>query len=382
MTPLADSKLGYYSVGPARYSSKIEALIAGTRQNLHPTWHFNDAVWGSQNWLVEPETDLSLLYQMRARQIREKYDHVAVFFSGGSDSWNMVQAFFSAGCFIDEIYTVWNRKANNRFVLDATVTDARNIEAEFDLTAKQGLQWIQDHSPRTKITYIDVSDGVIDKLNQFDGEEWLTTSFEHLNPQFVTRWSVTREHAHRNQLDRGLRTALVYGVDKPKVCIKDNKYCVYFLDKIVNCFTGNWNDPEYTNIHTEFFYWTPDLPEIVIKQSHMIRRWFESNPALKPILQWPGASTTLRQAYEVVTRSLIYPGWNINTFQCVKPNLTSHMEWDDWFFKIYKDTPVYHSWYKGLEYVEKNIDQKYLSRDNFNQGISFVTMINGHFALE
>jgi hypothetical protein len=51
-----------------------------------------------------------------------------------------------------------------------------------------------------------------------------------------------------------------------------------FLDKIVNCFTGNWNDPEYTNIHTEFFYWTPDLPEIVIKQSHMIRRWFESKP--------------------------------------------------------------------------------------------------------
>jgi hypothetical protein len=318
---------------------------------------------------------------MRARQIREKYDHVSVFFSGGSDSWNMVQAFFSAGCFIDEILTVWNRKANNKFVLDTSVTDPRNIEAEFDLTAKQGLQWIQDHSPRTKITYIDVSDGVVDKLNRFDGEEWLTTSFEHLNPQFVTRWSVTREHTHRNQLDRGLRTALVYGVDKPKVCIKDNKYHVYFLDKIVNCFTGNWNDPEYTNIHTEFFYWTPDLPEIVVKQSHMIRRWFESNPALKPILQWPGSSSTLRQAYEVVTRSLIYPGWNTNTFQCVKPNLTSHMEWDDWFFRTYKDTRVYDSWYKGIEYVEKNIDRKYLNYD-FNQAVSFVGMINGHFALE
>lgn len=381
MTLKCDPRLGYYSVGSVCYSSKIEALIAGTQQNLFPTWHFNDAVWQSQNWLQEPETDLSTLYQMRARQIRDQYDRVAVFFSGGSDSWNMVQAFFSAGCFIDEIYTVWNRKANNKFVLDRSITDARNIEAEFDLTTRQGLQWIKDQSPRTKITYIDVSDPVIEKYNQLDGEEWLNTTFEHLNPQFVTRWSVTREHADRNQLDRGLRTALVYGVDKPKLCIKDNKYYVYFLDKIVNTFVGNWNAAEYTNIHTEFFYWTADLPEIIIKQSHMIRRWFESNPALKPILQWPGNSTSLRQAYEVVTRSLIYPGWDVNTFQCVKPNLTSHMEWDDWFFRSCKNTHAYHSWHKGIEYVEKNIDRKYLHYD-FDQAVSFVGMINGHFALE
>lgn len=381
MTVITGQRLGYYTVGSTVYHSKIDALIAGTRQNLHPTWHFDDAVWASQNWLIEPETDLSILYQMRARQIRDRYDRVAVFFSGGSDSWNTVQAFFSAGCFIDEIYTVWSRKIDNKFIPDATVTDPRNIEAEFDLTTKQGLQWIQDNSPRTKITYIDVSDSVIEKFNQFDGEEWLTTTFEPLNPQFVTRWSVTRDHAHRNQHDRGLRTALVYGVDKPKVCIKDNKYCVYFLDKIVNCFAGNWNDLEYTNIHTEFFYWTPDLPEIVIKQSHMIRRWFESNPALKSILQWTGGSATLRQAYEVIVRSLIYPGWNINTFQCVKPGLTSQCEWDDWFFKTHKDTYAYHSWHKGIEYVEKNIDRKYLNYD-FNQAVSFVGMINGHFALE
>jgi hypothetical protein len=113
----------------------------------------------------------------------------------------------------------------------------------------------------------------------------------------------------------------------------------------------------------------------------MIRRWFESNPALKPILQWSEGSASLRQAYEVIVRSLIYPGWNINTFQCVKPELTSQCEWDDWFFKTHKDTYAYHSWHKGIEYVGKNIDRKYLNYD-FNQAVSFVGMINGHFALE
>lgn len=380
MTLIADPKLGYYSVGTEKYSSKIQALISATKQNVHPTWHFNDAIWANQNWLREPETDLTKLYQLRAKQLREKYDYLSVFFSGGSDSWNMVKSFLDSGCFIDEIITIWNRKYNRNFIADATIIDPKNIEAEFDLTTRHGLDWIKNQSPKTKITYIDISDGVLDNFKKFDGEEWLTVSFEHLNPQFVRRWSVTQENQTRNQLDRGFRTALVYGVDKPKVCIKDNKFQVYFLDKIVNCFTGNWNDKNYSNIETEFFYWSPDCAEIVIKQSHIIKRWFEQNPLLKPLLYWPGSALS-RQTYEVITRSLIYPGWNINTFQCAKPNLTSHMEWDAWFFEHFKDTKAYACWNKGIEFVEANIDTRWLNYD-INHALSFVGMTNGHFALE
>lgn len=376
-----NQKLAYYTVGSTVFDSKIDACIEGTRRNIHPVWHFGDQVWNSQNWKQEPETDLLELYKMRARQIREQYDYVAIFYSGGSDSHTLVEAFVAAGCFIDEIYTVWSRKANTKFVLDPNVVDARNIEAEFDLTAKDGLNWINSVSPQTKITYIDISDAVVDKFKKFDGEEWLDHTLEHLNPQVATRWCATREHTQLQQLDRGRKTVVVFGVDKPRVCIKNNQYYAYFVDVVVNSFHGRFNDLNYTNLATEFFFWSPALPEIVIKQAHMIRRWFEMNPALKFVLEWPNSSWNRRQLYESITRSIVYPNWNQNKFQCVKTSSSVFMEWDSWFFDTYRGTSVYDSWHKGLTHVEQNVDKKYLTYDLDNRLTGFTGMINGHFAL-
>ena len=150
-------KLGYYSVGDQVYYSKIDACIAGTRQNKFPSWHFNDKIWQSQNWNVEPETSILELYKLRAKQLREQYDYIVVYYSGGSDSQTLVEAFFDTNCFIDEIVTVWNRDHDKNFVASPSITDARNVEAEFDLTTKPGLEWIKNVSPRTKITYQDVN---------------------------------------------------------------------------------------------------------------------------------------------------------------------------------------------------------------------------------
>lgn len=382
MTNLVDHQMGYYSVGSAVYHSKIDACVAGTQQNIHPVWHFGDHVWHKQNWQHEPETDLLELYKMRARQIRERYDYVIIFYSGGSDCHTLVEAFISAGCRIDEIYTVWSRKANKKFVLNPNVTDARNIEAEFDLTAKDGLNWIKNVSPSTKITYLDVSDAVIDHFNQFDGEEWLCNTKESLTPQIVTRWSATREYTQLQQLDRGLRTAVVFGVDKPRVCIKDGKYHAYFLDSIANCFNGRFSDSSYTNLTTEYFYWTTDFPEIVIKQAHMVRRWFEATPSLKFLLFWPNSNYSQRSAYEIIIRSIVYPEWDQRKFQCVKVKKSVFSEWDDWFFTTQQGTHAYNTWYRGVEHVQQHVDPKYLNYDLDQKLDGFVGMINGHFALE
>jgi hypothetical protein len=379
---IMDPRLGYYTVGSQVYSSKIAACIAGTKQNTHPEWHFNNSVWHSQNWQQEPATDILQLYRMRAKQIRDQYDYVVLFYSGGSDSHTMAEAFIDAGCHIDEIYTVWSRKANNRVVLNPGAVDARNVEAEFDLTTRDGLNWIQSVSPKTKITYIDVSDAVVDHFEKFDGEQWLDHTVEHLNPQMITRWSATREHTQKLQLDRGRKTAVVFGVDKPRVCVKDNRYYAYFLDVIVNSFRGPFNDSQYTNLSTELFYWSADMPEIVIKQAHMIRRWFESNPALKFVIEWPGSGWNRRQAYEIITRSVVYPNWDQRKFQCAKTTSTVWVEWDDWFFKTQRDQPTYHTWNQGLDHVMRLVDHKYLSFDFDHRLTGFVGMINGHFALE
>jgi len=382
MKSLVNDKLGFYRVGDQRVESKIDACVLGTKHNQHPTWHFSDHVWSSQDWTHEPEVDILELYRTRARQIREQYDYIVLNYSGGSDSQAMVDAFLSAGCFIDEVVTIWNRKHTARVIASEGVIDARNVEAEFELTTRPGLTRIRDASPKTKITYIDISDATVKEYQTFDGEEWLKNTVEHLHPQYVTRWSATRDHQQLVTLDRGLKTAILFGVDKPKVCIKDGKYHTYFVDIVANSFRGGFNRPEYDNMDYVFFYWTPDMPEIIVKQSHMIRRWFEMNPQLKPILQWPNSDYTKRQAYEIIVRSIVYPEWNLNTFQCVKTTSTVYSEWDDWFFKEFYGTSTYDSWFKGIKHVETNIDKKYLKYDFDNRFDGLVGMTNGFFALD
>jgi len=378
----ANSKLGYYKVGNQYFESKIEALIAGTNANCHPTWHFNDQIWKSQNWTQEPETDILELYRIRARQIREQYDYIIMYYSGGSDSQTMLDAFIESGSFIDEIVTVWSRKHDNKFELSPSVTDARNIEAEFEFTTRPGLDRIKLLSPNTKITYTDVSDAVVENFKKFDGEEWLANTTEHLNPQMVTRWSTTRDIGNKKTLDRGIRTAALFGIDKPRVCIRDGKFSTYFIDVVVNPYRGGFNDVQYTNLETVLFYWAPDMPEIVIKQSHMIKKWFELNPRFKPLLTWPKNDWASRNAYETITRTIVYPNWDISNFQVLKTTSCVYCEWDDWFFKLYDKTRIYDNWAKGVEHVKNNIDPKYLQYLFGRKLQGFVGMITDHFALE
>lgn len=375
-------KLGFYTVGSQQYRSKIDACIAGTKTNNYPQWHFCDDVWNTANWSHEPEISILDLYKIRARQIREKYDYVIVNYSGGSDSQTLVDAFFDAGCHIDEIVTIWNRSHTPTVIANPGVTDARNIEAEFELTTRMGLDQIRSRSPNTKITYYDVSQATVDSFQNYDGEEWLKTTREHLNPHFVTRYSNTREKGQLVNLDRGLRTAIVVGIDKPRVCIKDNKYAVYFLDTLVNNCQGGLNNQDYDNAELVLFYWSPDLPEIIIKQSHMIMNWFEQNPRFKSILHWPTPGFAQRQAYEVISRGIIYPNWKLDTFQVQKSSSPIWCEWDDWFFQGFKDTKEYQCWYMGIEHIEKNIDKKYLKYTFDNKFDGFVGMLNGHFYLQ
>ena len=382
MNSLINDKLGFYTVGNQRIESKIDACVLGTKLNLHPVWHFSDNTWNSLNWSEEPELNILDLYRARARQIREQYDYIVINYSGGSDSQAMVDAFLSAGCFIDEIVTIWNRKHTRKIITDPSVIDARNVEAEFELTTRPGLNRIIALSPKTKITYHDVSDATINNYKMFDGEEWLNSTVEHLNPQYITRWSATREKEQLNTLDRGLKTAILYGVDKPRICLKNNRYYTYFIDIVANSFRGAFNRPEYNNISHVFFYWSPDMPEIIVKQSQMIMKWFEANPQLKSILQWPNIDYTKRQAYEVISRSIIYPEWDLGTFQCIKTSSTVYTEWDDWFFQEFQGTATYDSWFKGVQFVEQHIDKKYLKYNFDNKFDGFVGMINGFFCLE
>jgi hypothetical protein len=96
-------KFGYYSVGDIKTYSKIEAIELGKKTKLWPRWDFNDSIFGLYDWTTPCALSLKELYRQRAQQIREKYDYVVIWYSGGADSFNVLDSFLSNGIKVDEI---------------------------------------------------------------------------------------------------------------------------------------------------------------------------------------------------------------------------------------------------------------------------------------
>ena len=100
-----NSKLGAYHV--STYSlpiyNKLQALELAQKTGGNIRWNFNDSAYGQINWQQEPAVNIDILYLMRARQLRDQYDHLVLNFSGGSDSTNILYAFLKNNIHIDEI---------------------------------------------------------------------------------------------------------------------------------------------------------------------------------------------------------------------------------------------------------------------------------------
>jgi hypothetical protein len=138
----------------------------------------------------------------------------------------------------------------------------------------------------------------------------------------------------------------------------------------------------YTNITNEYFYWTPEIPELLAKQAHMIKNWFDldANKHLRHLVRWPNYSFAQRTAFEHIIKPLIYPEYDHTTFQTSKPTNSFYNEMDHWFYVNFVDTHAYRAWKAGLEYLTNNIDPKFF---NFEMGkpVGFIGFLSTFYHL-
>lgn len=371
-------KLGFYRVGDEVYYSKVQALMAGTRTNQFPTWDFNNDVYGRQNWLVEPETNLKELYRIRAQQLRDKYDYIRAEVSGGGDSTTVIFSFLLNNIHIDEIIFRYPKSGSETIPISATDTKCENTLSEYEYATRPLLNWIKTNYPKVKITIHDYSADML--VDEDRDESWVFSAKEFLQPGHVTKFPNYKTIDQRILADRGKSICVLYGIDKPKLCIKDNKWYMYFID-----FQANYANPdvgEYDNITNEYFYWTPDLPEIVHKQAHIIRTWFmlPQNKHLQYLVRWPNHSIANRTAYEAMVKPLIYPDYDPATFQVAKPTNSFYNEMDFWFYKNFVDTAAYKTWQAGLNLLVNNIDDKYFNKE-LGKPVGFIGFLSPFYCL-
>lgn len=371
-------KLGFYQVGDKTFFSKIQALTESTRTGIFPKWNFNRDIYSKIDWTVEPEVDIRELYRLRAVQLRDRYDYIRIEASGGGDSTTAIFSFLLNGIHLDEIVFRYPKAGSDKFGPDAGNSRCENTLSEYEFAMRPLLNWVSVNHPKVKITVHDYSQDMLnDTVND---ESWVRSANEILQPAHVTKFPVLGTIEHKIFADKGKKICVLYGIDKPKMCIKDGAWYLYFLD-----FQANYANPDighYDNITNEYFFWSPDLPEISVKQAHLIVNWFNepSNSHMQFLARWPNHSVSQRTSYEALIKPLIYPDYDPMTFQVSKPSNNFYAEMDHWFFASFQETRLYSKWKAGLDYVSSKIDPKFFNKE-FGRNVGFVGFLSDFYYL-
>jgi hypothetical protein len=370
-------KLGFYTVGNEQFFSKPLALTRATQTNQFPEWNFNNNIFGAQDWTLAPNLGILELYRIRAQQLRERYDYIRLEFSGGGDSTTALYSFVNNGIHIDEVVFRYPKTGEKNVSDDPFNYKPENTLSEARYAAYPVLNWLTTAAPGTKITTHDYSENM---LSQTYDESWVMKTKDYFQPGHAFKHASTGHVDHKRLADTGKSICILYGVDKPKVCIKDKKWYAYFIDIMANHSMGDFDD--YTNMTNEYFFWTPDLPELFIKQCHMVRDWFmlPQNKHMQFVCRWPNYSYTHRTTYEHLIKPLIYPGYDQETFQTSKPTNSFYNEMDYWFYTNFQETVQYQRWQAGLAHLVNTIDSKYFNKE-MNKAVGFVGFLSPFYYL-
>jgi len=365
---LAD-KLGFYLVGWKKFYNKTLALLESKKTGYDVLWIFNDEIYGKIDWTIPIEENLLTLYKKRAQQLRDSYDYLMLYFSGGADSVNILRAFVENNIFLDEIVMQLPEPVRQSF--DPNDTSEGNFYAELEYSAIPYLNKIKNKlDPRTVIRYQDFAKPGLELLEKdywFDSVPLCT----NITLSGVFRQIAQNADTHILRInERGKSVAQILGIDKPLVYFDGTHYFSYFMDTstyhYVSPIDFNNTDLSKINYHTEFFYWTPDMPEIVIKQAQLIKQQCEKDPWTRQMI----SEIFVRHIseYRPVLHPIIYPSDVTVEFQTEKPSTKIKRDMDRWFWSTASEK-IKNNYLEAIHYLGYNIDDKYKIKGDIEYGI-------------
>ena len=272
-------RLGYYMVDSYIFFNKGDALIHASKTGKDVTWYFNDDIFSAIDWSIPIDTSLTELYKQRAQQLRDKYDYVSLFFSGGVDSTNILHAFIDNGILLDEIVT-WRPKVTEDRINDKDKTPY-NLCSETVLAAQPHLrQYVTDSRTRIRIIYSD------EAIAKFVSDSTLRSQFPTIYefmPNALAKTAIGLTDPLWHELyEAGKKVCHVHGADKPLIFADQSSYHFTFRDSGVGfayepIFHSDLTDMISKHQFHEMFYWTPDLPQLVIKQCQVVKKLCETD---------------------------------------------------------------------------------------------------------
>jgi hypothetical protein len=360
---------GYWYTSDKKFINKYEALVHGARTNQAVHYDFFNDVWKNFDRTQLGKFSLQELYKNRAQQLRDKYDYLILYFSGGADSYNVLRSFIDNGIKLDEVCVKWcndtltaNRKIYTPNEIEKSAT---NYLSEWDYAIKPVLEWISISHPEIKIEIVDWF-----KNRDYKTIEKAFSIVNHWHDVEVNSLAVWSP-SEVALCEKGITVGSIYGVDKPAIFNKDAEWFMYFPDGGTAMGT-----PNPVNIKgTEYFYWAHDMPILAFEMAFQVIERMKTD---KKLLQYvmtdkhkkdPIFSGISFQVLQKRTRHILYDNWT-DRFQCFKPETPDRSDKHQW---IYTNSELrnYKELFNDLrkDYIKQTINGYYWSMDdNFNIG--------------
>lgn len=337
---------GYWESGHKKFINKYDALLHATRTKSNIRWNYFNDTWANFDRSQLGKFTLDELYKQRALQLRESYDYLILYFSGGADSFNVLRSFIDNGIKIDEVCVKWCNATleSNSKVYTPNISDptAYNYLSEWDYAIKPVLEWLAATHPEIKIEIVDWF-----KDRKLIGTEEVFRLVNHWHDVEVpslASWSPSEEKL----ISQGKRVASIYGIDKPMVYFDDDKSYMFFGDGAVTMGT-----PNPINIYgTEYFYWSPKFPLLTFEMArHAIieiqkNRYLSENSYRKETrgdVEHFNRSHIIQQKE---LRHILYSTWT-DRFQATKPLELDRKDKHHWIYN-YKELAQFKDSYRDM----------------------------------
>ena len=312
------SQFGHYLLGDDPtpiYHLKL-ALEKRKTTGKSVRFDFHDQLFAAANPVIEPSQSLLELYCERVRQIREKYDYVVLYYSGGADSHNILKCFEYTDTKLDEIVS---------FVDSSYKSKDSKISSEIYRVALPEVIQYQQKYPECKYSLLEIRD-VQNKLFKdpvFKFDLYQDTIY-HLTPFGIMHYyGLYYEDRFHRMHEQGKKVGVVQGIDKVRLRHVNGKWAFSMHDW--SSYFGQKHYFRNFPTYDEFFYWTPDLPSLIIKQAHVAAKYMDyldsisadltarNNEMANVVVRKSGAKTN----WEYVNH-IIYPFWQQGTFSTGK----------------------------------------------------------------
>jgi len=305
-------KLGYFLVDQTKiFGSAKSAMYYCTLNNTRDLKFVLDGdIFGALDWTKEPQTDLYELYKQRAQQLRDKYDYVILRWSGGADSTNMVQAFLQNDIRPDEIQTCTMEAPGY------APEDGMHVEQ------RENFHLIKNDVERlgVKMTTVNTADFY---EHGFDDPDWQFTASSPRTNSFSKFMQMYEMNHYKSIALKYTNPVVVDGLEKPQITNINGEMVAYFIDnqQMITTFTQNFDSKDTAfGIKKERFYVTGDLPELTLKQTHIVADYMQTRKDMKRRLEL-GYDTSgfPEETYsEMVIRLLYYKTWKNSFFSIGK----------------------------------------------------------------